>query len=137
MSCTQLRDCSFGCDVPKACFCGFHIENPDHLFFYCPLAQSGASWIQSLLVLASPLVPSIEVRHMLFGFLSNEFRCVPRVFAYLLNVCKFLIWSQHNDYHFRAIPPVPLGFWRLSRLGSLSICSCFSNVLSRVPASVF
>ena len=105
---TAERLCSFSYDVPKACFCGFHIESSDHLFFSCPLAQSGVSWIQSLLVLASPLAPSIEIRHMLFGFSSDEFRCIPRVFTYFLNVCKFLIWSQRNDYHFRAVPPSAL-----------------------------
>ena len=105
---TAERLCSFGYDVPKACFCGFHIENPGHLFFSCPLAQSGVSWIQSLLVSASPLAPSIEVRHMLFGFSSDELRCVPKVFAYLLNVCKFLIWSQRNDFHFRTVAPSAL-----------------------------
>jgi len=29
------RLCSFGYDVPKACFCGFHIESSEHLFFAC------------------------------------------------------------------------------------------------------
>jgi len=32
-------------------------------------------------------------------------RCVPRVFAYLLNVCKYLVWVQRNDFHFRSVPP--------------------------------
>lgn len=45
---------------------------------------------------------------MLFGFSKDEFRCVPGVFAYLLNVCKFLVWSQWNDYHFRSEPPSAL-----------------------------
>ena len=76
---TAERLCSFGYDIPKACFCDFHLETSGHLFFSCPLAQSGISWIQSLLFQASPLAPSIELRHMLFGFSSDEFRCVPRV----------------------------------------------------------
>lgn len=105
---TAERLCSFGYDIPKACFCGFHLESSDHLFFSCPLAQSGIAWIQSLLFLASPLAPPIELRHMLFGFSSDEFRCVPKVFAYLLNVCKFLVWSQRNDFRFRSERPSAL-----------------------------
>ena len=72
---TAEKLCSFGYDVPKACFWGFHLESSDHLFFACPLAQSGISWIQSLLFRASPLAPSIELRHLLFGFSRDEFCC--------------------------------------------------------------
>ena len=42
---------------------------------------------------------------MLFGFNSDELRCVPRVFCYLLNVCKFFIWVQRNDMRFCSIRP--------------------------------
>ena len=49
--------------------------------------------------------PPIELRHMLFGFTGDELRCLPRVFAYLLNVCKFLVWSQPNDFCFRSEAP--------------------------------
>ena len=102
---TAERLTSFGYDVPKACFCGYHLESLEHLFFSCPLAQSGIAFIQSLLVSAAPLAPTIDVRHALFGFNSDEFRVVPRVFCYLLNVCKFLVWGQRNDFRFRAEPP--------------------------------
>ena len=105
---TAERLTSFGYDIPKACFCGYHTESSSHLFFSCPLAQSGISWIQSLLFKASPLAPSLEVRHLLFGFSKDEFRCVPKVFAYLLNVCKFIVWSQRNDHRFRAEAPSAL-----------------------------
>ena len=44
-------------DVPLACFCGHPVETLEHLFFYCPLAQSGLDWIQSFLLLSSPLAP--------------------------------------------------------------------------------
>ena len=107
---------SFGYDIPKACFRGFHLETSGHLFFSCPLAQSGISWIQSLLFQAAPLAPSIELGHMLFGFSSDELRCVPRVFAYLLNLCKFLIWSQHNDFRFRSEAP-----------GALRLLACLKS----------
>ncbi|XP_078355512.1 uncharacterized protein LOC144656140 [Oculina patagonica] len=113
---TAERLVSFGYDFPLACFCGHHTESLRHLFFDCPLAQSGISWIQSLLTRASPLAPSIEVRHVLFGFGRDEFRCVPRVFAYLLNVCKFLIWCQRNDFRFRSERP-----------GALRLLACLKS----------
>ena len=83
------------------------LDTPSHLFFDCPLAQSALSWLQSLLFLFSPMYPSIERRHVLFGFYPDELRCVPRVFVYIciLNVCKFFIWHVRNDYRFRGIHP--------------------------------
>ena len=92
---------SFGYSLQTSCFCGYHSECLEHLFFACPLAQSGYAWIGTKLSLASPLAPSIDVRHALFGFSSDEMRCVPRVFAYLLNVCKYFVWAQRNDFRFR------------------------------------
>ena len=98
-------DCliSFGYQLSLVCFCGYHLECPEHLFFLCPLAQSGLDWIQSKLFLASPLAPSMSVRHVLFGFTSDDLLCVPRVFAYMLNV-----WTQRNDHCFRLKPPSAL-----------------------------
>lgn len=61
--------CFFGLNVPLDCLCGHSDETLEHLFFYCPLAQSGLEWIQSLLVRSSPLAPAITVRHVLFGFI--------------------------------------------------------------------
>lgn len=105
---TAERLISFGYQIPQACFCGYHTESLEHLFFSCPLVQSGYDWIQSILFLASPTAPSITVRHALFGFSSDDLLCVPRVFAYMLNVCKFLVWSQRNDFRFRSKPPSAL-----------------------------
>ena len=102
---TAERLSSFGYAVPMSCFCGYHTESLEHLFFSCPLAQSGVAWIQTLLSTVSPLAPSLCVRHLLFGFNSDEFLCVPRVFSYLLGVCKFFIWSQRNDFRFRSVRP--------------------------------
>ena len=102
---TAERLSSFGYAVPLSCFCGYHTESLEHLFFSCPLAQSVIPWIQTLLSTASPLAPSLCVRHLLFGFNSDEFHCVPRVFSYLLNACKFFIWSQRNDFRFCSVPP--------------------------------
>ena len=102
---TAERLISFGYQLPSSCFCGYHLESSEHLFFSCPLFQSGLNWIQSLLFLSSPTAPPITVRHALFGFSSDDLLCVPRVFSYLLDVCKFLVWVQRNDYRFRSVPP--------------------------------
>ena len=102
---TAERLISFGYQYSPSCFCGYHLESSEHLFFSCPLFQSGLDWIQSLLFLSSPSAPSITVRHALFGFSSDDLHCVPRVFSYLLDVCKFLVWAQRNVYRFRSTPP--------------------------------
>ena len=78
-------------------------------FIHCLLAQSGLDWIQSLLFLFSPLAPAITVRHVLFGFSSDELLCVPCVFCYLLSLLKFFVWSQRNDYRFRSKPASAVG----------------------------
>ena len=95
----------FGYSLDPFCFCGPVLETPSHLFFECSLAQSVLSWFQSLLFSFSPQCPSIVCRHVLFGFNSDELRRVPRVFVYILNVCKFFIWHARNDYRFRDIRP--------------------------------
>ena len=51
----------------------------------------------------------ITVRHVLFGFSSDELLCVPRVFCYLLSLLKFFVWCQRNDYRFRSKPPSAVG----------------------------
>ena len=92
------------------CFCGPVLGTLSHLFFYCPLAQSVLSWLQSLMFLFSPTCPVILCRHVLFGFDSDELRVVPRVFVYILNVCKYLIWLARNDFRFRDTRPgAPVG----------------------------
>ena len=102
---TAERLSSFGLSVPLACFCGYYSESLEHLFFSCPLVQSGYAWVQTMLSQASPLAPSLNVRHALFGFSADDLRCVPRVFSYLLNVCKYLVWVQRNNFRFRSEPP--------------------------------
>ena len=102
---TASRLVSFGYSVPLACFCGPVCETLVHLFFDCPLAQSALSWIQSLTFRWSRLAPSLENRHVLFGFDSLELRTVPRVFCYLLNVVKYCLWLSRNDFCFHGIPP--------------------------------
>lgn len=53
----------------------------------------------------SPLSPSLECRHALFGFSDDELLCVPRVFVYMLNVCKYFPWRARNDFRFRDVQP--------------------------------
>lgn len=60
------------------------------------------------MVNTSPLSPSLLCRHVLFGFNPDELRCVPRIFVYILNVCKFYIWRTRNDFRFRDVPPSAL-----------------------------
>ena len=91
---------SFGLPVPLSCFCGAPVESLEHLFFLCPLAQSVLSWLQSLLFAFSPMCPVILCRHVLFGFNSDELHVTPRIFVYLLNLVKFLIWHSWNDLGF-------------------------------------
>ena len=94
-------------DVPLAWFCSpLVLETLDHLFFYCPLAQSILSWLQALLLRCSALVPSLACRHVLFGFNQDEFLCVPYIFVYMLNVCTFFLWQARNDYRFRDVAPI-------------------------------
>ena len=102
---TAERLASFGYQLRLSCFCGHHTESLDHLFFSCPLAQSGLAWVQTLLSRACPSGPSLSLRHIRVGFSSDELRVVPRVFAYLVNVCSYLVWIQRNDFRFHSIPP--------------------------------
>jgi len=114
---TAERLISFGYAYNPSCFCGFQTETLEHPFFSCPLAQSVIAWIQSVLFQASSLAPTIEACHLLFGFSTDEFQCVPRVFAYVLNVCKYFIWVQRNDFRFRAKPPGALGLLACIKCG--------------------
>ena len=106
---TADRLISFGLDVPAACFCGAALETPAHLFFRCPLARSGVDWVQTLLSTFSVDAPSLDVRHLLFGFSEADLRIVPNVFCYILNECKFFIWSQRNDFSFLSVRPSAVG----------------------------
>ena len=47
----------FGYNLPTSCFCGYHMESSEHLFFSCPPIPSAIDFIQSLLFWASPLAP--------------------------------------------------------------------------------
>ena len=75
---TAERLAGFGYALSTACFCSAPVESLQHLFFHCPLTVSVLSCLQSLMFLASPLCPSILVRHVLFGFSADELSVVPR-----------------------------------------------------------
>ena len=63
-------------------------------------------WIgSSLCCLMLVLRPALLARHILFGFNPDELRAVPRLFVYLLQVCKYHIWLQRNDFRFRSERP--------------------------------
>lgn len=102
---TVDRLLSFGYSLDPHCFCGPVLESPPHLFFHCPLAQSVLSWLQSLMTSFSTRSPSLLCRHALFGFNPEELRRVPRIFVYILNVCKYCIWLARNDCRFRDVRP--------------------------------
>ena len=95
----------FGLHVSQYCFCGPVLESLSHLLFSCPLAQIVLSWLQSLMFRYSPMSPVLLLRHVLFGFNLDELRTLPRVFVYILNVCKFCIWLARNDFRFRSLQP--------------------------------
>ena len=100
---TAERLSSFGYNISTACFCSRPLEFPQHLFFDCLLATTVLSWLQSWFFLASPLSPSLLVRHVLFGFSEDELHVIPWVFVYLLNISKFCVWWARKDFHFHAI----------------------------------
>ena len=58
--------------------------------------------------LASPLCPTLSLRHALFGFSSDKLLVVPKVFCYLLNVSKFYIWVARNDFRFQGKRPTAM-----------------------------
>ena len=96
---------SFKLPVPLPCFCGAPVESLDHFFFYCPLAYSVLSWLQSLMFSFSFMCPALLLHHVHFGFSSDELCATPRVLVYLLNLCKFFIWQFRDDFRFRYVPP--------------------------------
>ena len=102
---TVDRLISFGYGLDPTCFCSSPVETAPHLFYECPLARSVLSWLQSLMFKCSPLLPSLSLRHVLFAFSPDKLVSVPRIFVYLLNVCKFFIWLARNDFCFRETRP--------------------------------
>ncbi|XP_022777862.1 uncharacterized protein LOC111319328 [Stylophora pistillata] len=117
---TAHRLVSFGLPVPLPCFCGAPVETLEHLFFYCPPAQSILSWLQSLMFCFSSMCPVLLLHHVLFGFNCDELILIatPRIFVYLLNLSKFCIWQSRNDFRFRNTRP-----------GAVTV---MANILSRL-----
>ena len=95
----------FGYAIGANCFCNVALEALSHLLFSCPLAQSALSWLQALIFSYSSSCPSLVCRHVLFGFAPLELRSLPKVFIYNLNVCKFFIWHDCDDFRFQGVHP--------------------------------
>lgn len=81
--CNAHRNASFGLNVLLYCLCGHSNETLQHLFLYCPLAESCLDWIHSLLVRSSGLWHQLLLN---VGFSSDELLCFPGVFCYLLSL---------------------------------------------------
>ena len=56
---------------------GSPMEAFEHLLFFCPLAQSVLSWLQSLMFSFSFMCPSLLSHHVLFGFNSDKLVATP------------------------------------------------------------
>ena len=85
----------------KDCYCESAGESLEHLFFSCPLAQSVLGWVSLLFFTAAPNSPTLQPRHLLFGFNGQELASVPKIFPVILILCKWSIWLARNDYRFR------------------------------------
>ena len=103
--CIADRLVTFGYSYDPSCFCGHVLELPSHLFFDCPQAQSVLSWLQSLMFSFSPLCPSLLCRHVLFGFSPDDLCHIPRIFVYVLCICKPFIWLARNNFCFCGLRP--------------------------------
>ena len=103
--------CKPWCLVHGQAPCGVWIQHRSELPLWSSPgnAQSGISWVQSLLFRAAPLAPTLTIRHLLFGFSNDELLIVPLVFVYLLNVLKFQIWVMRNNHRYRQVPPGAVG----------------------------
>jgi hypothetical protein len=67
--------------------------------------QSLLVWTLSLFLRVAPTAPSFEVRHLLFGYNAWERRSAPPVWSYFLNLVKFFVWRERNDFRFNHVPP--------------------------------
>ena len=101
------------------------MESLQHLIFYCPLAVSILSWVQSLMFLASPLCPTLLLRHALFGFSSDELLVVPKVFCYLLMFLSFIFGWLAMIFVFGGSPLRLWMLWSVLSLvfGFIFLCS--------------
>ena len=96
---------SFGYNYNLNCFCNRAQETPVHLFFQCSFITSLLLWAQSLFLRVTPLSPSLEARHLLFGYNPNELDIVPPVFFYLLSLIKYFVWIARNEFRFDDVQP--------------------------------
>ena len=102
---TADRLVGFGQQVDPKCFCSTAREDPPHLFFSCVFISALLLWAQTILLRVTPLCPSFQVRHLLFGFSADELEIVPPVATYLLNLIKYFVWLARNDLRFNGVVP--------------------------------
>ena len=103
--CTRLSALSFfGYDIEQNLFCGLPLESLYHLFFFCPLAQSGISW-----AVGSHPLSTISCLVFLTPSLSSR-----EVFVYLVNVLMFQIWVIRN-HRYRQVAPGAVGLIAATR----------------------
>lgn len=102
---TADRLARFGMSVDQRCFCTREDETPSHLFFHCTFISSLLLWAQSLIMRAHPSFPSLQERHLLFGFAPAELRHVSPVCLYLINLIKYFVWLARNDFRFNGKQP--------------------------------
>ena len=103
---------------------------------FVPMGHRMSS-IHSIMFLASPLCLTILLHHVLFAFSAYEFSVVPRVFVYLLNVCRFCIWGACNNFRFQSFHSSTVDVIELAifHLPSCSIFLC-SFIVSSLTGSV-
>ena len=68
----------------------------------------------------SRLFPPLWFPPWFVGFSADELLVVPRVFVYILGVCKFFIWHARNDFRFRNVRP-----GAASVIENVKTCVCF------------
>ena len=96
---------AMGKSVDPLCFCSQENETQSHLFFSCNFMSALLIWAYTIFLKITPLCPTLTTRHMLFGFDEAEREIVPPVFSYFLNLLKYFVWLQRNEYRFNNTAP--------------------------------
>ena len=92
---TAERLASFGYQLRLSCFCGHHTESLDHLFYFCPLAQRGLAWVQTLLSRACPAGPALSLLLVTREFHSVKLIC-RNLYAIFSHVNKAYAANQNG-----------------------------------------
>lgn len=84
---------AMGKSIDSLCFCS------------CNLMSTLLIWAYTIFLRVTPLCPTLTTRHMLFGFDEAEREIVPPVFSYFLNLLKYFVWLERNEYRFNSTTP--------------------------------